>query len=46
MVLTFTEEKLIDTIRKYVPKGYDLEIRGGRNGEFKILLVKKNVIKC
>ena len=46
MVLTIAEEKLIETIRKYVPKGFDLEIRGGRNGEFKILLVKKDVIKC
>lgn len=44
MVLTEQEKKLIVTIRQYVPKGFDVEVRGNKNGTIKILKVKKNVV--
>lgn len=45
MRLTASEEQLIFTIRKFVTKGFDIEIRQGKKGTLKIIRIEKTMIK-
>lgn len=43
--LSTEEKELIITVRKFISKGLDVEVRRNKDGKLKILTVKKKVIK-
>lgn len=44
MAFTENEEKVIKALRKIASRGNDAEVRTTKNGEFKVLEVKKNIV--
>ena len=44
MALSDNEKKVIEALRKIASHGNDAEVRTAKNGEFKVLEVKKNII--
>lgn len=44
MVLSYNEKNVIEALRKIALRGNDAEVRTAKNGEFKVLEVKKNII--
>lgn len=44
MALSDNEKKVIEALRKIASRGNDAEVRTAKNGEFKVLEVKKNII--
>ena len=44
MALSDNEKKVIEALRKIASRGNDAEVRTAKNGKFKVLEVKKNII--
>lgn len=44
MALSENEKKVIEALRKIASRGNDAEVRTTKNGEYKVLEVKKNII--
>ena len=44
MALTENEEKVIEALRLIALHGHDAEVRTTKNGEFKVIEVKKNIV--
>ena len=44
MALSYNEKKVIEALRKIALRGNDAEVRTTKNGEFKVLEVKKKII--
>jgi len=44
MSLTENEKKVIEALRKIASRGNDAEVRTNKNGQYKVLEVKKNIV--